>query len=112
MRDFQHLLSALAPSEQLTALQESLGRAFVPGEQIQAMRDLIATFSPSSDQLASLGRQLEAQRAQLQTMLAQLGEMELVLERLTETSEQLRAMQEPFLHFAGQFLPGQADSAD
>ena len=107
MRDFQHLMSALAPSEQISALQQSLGRAFVPGEQVQAMRDLVATFSPSADQLASLERQLEAQRAQLQAMLAQLGEMESVLQRLTDTSEQLREMQEPFLQFAAHFLPGQ-----
>ncbi len=95
---FAQVLSRLGlPSDQITGLQHQLGRMFLPGEQLQTMRDLVVTFSPSLDQLESIRTQLELQRTQLESMIGQLDEMEATLERLTSTAEQLHAMQEPFL---------------
>ena len=87
------------PADQLAAVQSQLGRAFLPTEQLQMMRDLLTTFSPSMDQLAAVRAGLDAQRVQLEAMLGQLDEMEATLERLSGTAEQLLAMQEPVQRF-------------
>lgn len=87
------------PTDQISNFQQQWGRMLNPTEQWQTVRDLLATFSPSMDQLETISRQLENQRTQLEAMISQLDEMEATLERLTSTAEQLRSMQDPFLRF-------------
>src|SRR5690606_29496733 len=61
--------------DQLSSLQQQLGRV-MPSEQMKLMRDLVDTFAPSGDQLSAIRRQLEAQRVQVEAMLAQLEDIE------------------------------------
>lgn len=105
---FQMLGRLGLPADQLSSLQHQLGRV-MPSAQLELMRDLVDTFSPSGDQLTAIRRQLEAQRAQLEAMLVQLDEMESTLSRLAATAEQLHAMQEPFQRIAHLFMPGGQD---
>jgi uncharacterized coiled-coil protein SlyX len=98
VRRLQELATKVAlPAEHRAALTDGLARLVMPGEQLQALIDLAEAFGPPQTQLAEIQRTIADQRAQLETMLADLARVEAGVDRLAAAAEQLAALQRPFL---------------
>lgn len=88
------------PVDQQRALLDGVSRVMFPGEQLQVMVDLIDSFGPPLAQLDRLQEQLDEQRAQVQTYIERLDEIDRVLSRMATAGEQLVSFQEPFVKLA------------
>ncbi len=100
------------PPAQRRALVEGVSRMVLPGEQLQAMIDLADAFGPPKTQIAEIQKVLIEQRAQLETMLAELDKIETSVDRLAESSEQIAALQAPLRAMLERRQGGSVDTED
>lgn len=101
MRKLQRSVMRLGiPPEQRQAFLDSMGRFVMPGDQLQAIVDLIDAFGPPLAQIEAAREEIAEQRNDLERMQRRLATLEATLERLALASEQLVAMQGPFVKMA------------
>ena len=101
MRNLQRSVMRLGiPQEQRQAFLDSMGRFIMPGDQLQAIVDLIDAFGPPLAQIEAARAEIADQREDLERMQRRLATLEATLERLALASEQLVAMQGPFVKMA------------
>ncbi len=101
MRRLQQSVMRLGvPAEQRQAFLDSMGRFVLPGDQLQAIVDLIDAFGPPLAQIEVAREEIAAQREDLERMQQRLATLESSIERLALASEQLVAMQGPFVKMA------------
>ena len=101
MRKLQQSVMRLGvPVEQRQAFLDSMGRFVLPGDQLQAIVDLIDAFGPPLAQIELAREEIAAQRDDLERMQQRLATLESSIERLALASEQLVAMQGPFVKMA------------
>lgn len=108
MRKLQKSVMRLGiPAEQRQAFLDSMGRFVMPGDQLQAIVDLIDAFGPPLAQIEAAREEIADQREDLDRMQRRLATLEATLERLALASEQLVAMQGPFVKMA-EIVTGQS----
>ena len=117
MRKLQRSVMRLGiPQEQRQAFLDSMGRFVMPGDQLQAIVDLIDAFGPPLAQIEAARAEIADQRDDLERMQRRLATLEATLERLALASEQLVAMQGPFVKMAelvtGQTVERAGDNED
>ena len=101
MRKLQRSVMRLGlPVEQRQAFVDTMGRLMLPGDQLQAIIDMIDAFGPPLAQVKAAQEEIAAQREDLERMQARLATLEASIERLALASEQLVAMQGPFVKMA------------
>lgn len=112
MRKLQKSVMRLGiPAEQRQAFLDSMGRFVMPGDQLQAIVDLIDAFGPPLAQIEAAREEIADQREDLERMQRRLATLEATLERLALASEQLVAMQGPFVKMA-EIVTGQSVERD
>ena len=112
MRKLQKSVMRLGiPAEQRQAFLDSMGRFVMPGDQLQAIVDLIDAFGPPLAQIEAAREEIADQREDLDRMQRRLATLEATLERLALASEQLVAMQGPFVKMA-EIVTGQSVDRD
>ena len=112
MRKLQKSVMRLGiPAEQRQAFLDSMGRFVMPGDQLQAIVDLIDAFGPPLAQIEAAREEIADQREDLDRMQRRLATLEATLERLALASEQLVAMQGPFVKMA-EIVTGQSVERD